>query len=632
MCPCLSVSIGSPPVHANLEAGLAHHRAGRLDDARANYERVLAIDPCDARALDLLGMVHIVQGRAEEGLACFQRAVESAPDFPPALNHLGLALKNAGRVDEALAVFHHAVAVAPGFAEAQTNLGNALLERGNADEAIACFREALRAAPDFEMAHNSLGGALFRIGHMDAAMDAFGRAIALAPNYAHAWHNVGGVLTDQERFEEAIEAYERALAIQPGRAETHNGLGHALSLAGRYEEAAARFEAACALDPDHAEAQLRLGIALARSGHPELANEHVAEAIELARAAIERAPDDWKAWEILGTALLRTGRSEDAFAARARATAIKRRPGASSFAGLQTFRQTTRGRIDHDIEQIWHLAAQGVITDPSILEGYETVVARIPVSAGDNEIIELDQECRRAIGASYNRLWHVASAPEIVGGAVNPALDRTEIEADYTGRAPGITWVDDFLTTEALASLRRFCLESTVWFRSDYTNGYLGAFAEDGFTCPLLLQIGRELPRHLPGLFGDLPLLKVWAFKYGERRDGIGLHADFAAVNVNFWITPGDANLAPESGGLLVWDKEAPAEWDFRTYNVDHEAMRRFLAESGAKPHRIPRRQNRAVIFNSDLIHATDTIRFKPGYENRRINITFLYGERTGRI
>ena len=32
-------------------------------------------------------------------------------------------------------------------------------------------------------------------------------------------------------------------------------------------------------------------------------------------------------------------------------------------------------------------------------------------------------------------------------------------------------------------------------------------------------------------------------------------------------------------------------------------------------------------MFDSDLFHATDTIRFKPGYENRRINFTVLYGD-----
>ena len=36
------------------------------------------------------------------------------------------------------------------------------------------------------------------------------------------------------------------------------------------------------------------------------------------------------------------------------------------------------------------------------------------------------------------------------------------------------------------------------------------------------------------------------------------MHADAAAVNVNFWLTPDDANLDPDGGGLVVWDKEAP--------------------------------------------------------------------------
>jgi hypothetical protein len=99
-------------------------------------------------------------------------------------------------------------------------------------------------------------------------------------------------------------------------------------------------------------------------------------------------------------------------------------------------------------------------------------------------------------------------------------------------------------------------------------------------------------------------------------------------VNVNFWITPDDANLDPESGGLVVWDVAAPLDWDFTKFNTDEKAIRDFLAQSGAKPVVVPYRANRAVIFDSDLFHQTDTIRFKTGYQNRRINITLLYGER----
>ena len=79
-------------------------------------------------------------------------------------------------------------------------------------------------------------------------------------------------------------------------------------------------------------------------------------------------------------------------------------------------------------------------------------------------------------------------------------------------------------------------------------------------------------------------------------------------------------------------DKEAPADWGFQIHDVDQQALQRFVTETGAVAHRVPYRQNRAVIFNSDLIHRTDEIRFRPGYENRRINVTFLYGERIERV
>ena len=34
------------------------------------------------------------------------------------------------------------------------------------------------------------------------------------------------------------------------------------------------------------------------------------------------------------------------------------------------------------------------------------------------------------------------------------------------------------------------------------------------------------------------------------------------------------------------------------------------------------------VIFNSNLFHETDEYYFMKGYENRRINVTMLFGER----
>jgi hypothetical protein len=226
--------------------------------------------------------------------------------------------------------------------------------------------------------------------------------------------------------------------------------------------------------------------------------------------------------------------------------------------------------------------------------------------------------------------FHLGDGGRIAGPAVNPANRVAEISETWHTAQPQIVVIDDLLTAEALQKLRRFCLDSTIW-RAIYEGGYLGAFPEHGFAPPLLAQIAEELRAVYPAIIADYPLLHFWAFKYDSSLRGINKHADFAAVNVNFWITPDEANLDPAHGGLVVWDAAAPLDWGFAKYNAADDDIRAFLEREKAKPVTVPYRANRAVVFDSDLFHETDTIHFKPGYENRRINITLLFGRRQAR-
>ena len=68
--------------------------------------------------------------------------------------------------------------------------------------------------------------------------------------------------------------------------------------------------------------------------------------------------------------------------------------------------------------------------------------------------------------------------------------------------------------------------------------------------------------------------------------------------------------------------------WDFQSYNTNTE----FVIEELLRPTNfanvtIPHKPNRAVIFDSALFHQTDKYQFKDGYENGRINLTFLSGD-----
>ena len=179
---------------------------------------------------------------------------------------------------------------------------------------------------------------------------------------------------------------------------------------------------------------------------------------------------------------------------------------------------------------------------------------------------------------------------------------------------------------KALKALRDYCLRSSIWFDFGKAGGYSGAYLQHGFGNQLLIQIANELRAAFPGILRPHVLNQMWAYIYDSQMSGITVHADKAAVNLNFWITPDEANLDLESGGLIVYTREAPSEWSFAEYNNKPAEIEAFVSDSDSIT--VPHRCNRAVLFHSNLFHKTDDFTFKEGLENRRINITMLFGER----
>ena len=176
--------------------------------------------------------------------------------------------------------------------------------------------------------------------------------------------------------------------------------------------------------------------------------------------------------------------------------------------------------------------------------------------------------------------------------------------------------------------MREFCLVSKVWYQ-ERRNKYLGAFSDSGFISPIHLQIATELKQKLPKLFGNHRLVRYWAFKYDSTLGkGINIHADSSVLNLNFWITPNEHNNNKKSGGIRIYNVKAPDSWSFQKYNRNIEEIHKMLDEKKAKCINIPHKFNRAVLFNSNYFHETDELNFTDKYEARRINVTYLFGDR----
>ena len=278
-------------------------------------------------------------------------------------------------------------------------------------------------------------------------------------------------------------------------------------------------------------------------------------------------------------------------------------------------------RLRHDYEQLELLARRGKLDSA----GREALAVLKPYydRSGDPRATFAPtgaqaQALKRALTTHYN----VPQVP-FTGRALGEN-DYATIEDQYLAKR--LTVIDGFLSPEALGALRAFSEEATVW-KSYNRHGYVGALVAVGFSPKVLLAIAHELKRAMPRVIGDQPLLQAWGYKYDQRLQGINMHADFAKVNVNFWITPDEACLDPESGGMVVYDLPVPKSWTFADYNTDPARLASYVKLHDAPPLRVPHRSNRCVIFDSSLIHVTDRMVFKPGYENRRMNVTLLYGQ-----
>ena len=186
--------------------------------------------------------------------------------------------------------------------------------------------------------------------------------------------------------------------------------------------------------------------------------------------------------------------------------------------------------------------------------------------------------------------------------------------------------IDNFLSDDALYEIQKFCRNANV-FKYPYHGGYVGAFLSKGLSNEFILQLSENLRLTYEHIFKELRLTQAWIFKYDSQKVGTNIHADQASVNVNFWISPESANQDKNSGGLRVWNKIPPMNWDFAEYNSLERSpkIKEMLISNKVKEKIIPYKENRAVIFNSKLFHSTDDFKFDNSYANRRVNITFLY-------
>ncbi len=210
---------------------------GRVDEARADISRALAVDPGNSEAVALEAVMVVVQNRPDEAFESATQAVERNPRSTAA--RIALSYAQQARFDI----------------------------RG----ALASLREAVRLEPQNALAQARLSELWLSVGELGKALVTARQAADLDPNIARSQTVLGFAYLSQIRIEPALAAFKRAIALDQASPLARLGQGLARIRKGHLEEGRADIEIAAALDPNNSLIRSYLGKAFYEEKRSRLA-------------------------------------------------------------------------------------------------------------------------------------------------------------------------------------------------------------------------------------------------------------------------------------------------------------------------------------------------------------------------
>jgi adenylate cyclase len=122
------------------------------EQAIAEAEHAIALDPNSADGYNTLGSMQMYAGRPEEAITLIEKAMRLNPRYPLGyLVNLGAAYRTVGRCEEAIAIFKKLAIRNPTHGPSHANLVICYAELGRLDEARAQAAEFVRVQPSFSV-------------------------------------------------------------------------------------------------------------------------------------------------------------------------------------------------------------------------------------------------------------------------------------------------------------------------------------------------------------------------------------------------------------------------------------------------------------------------------------------------
>ncbi len=290
---------------ARRERAWALAQLGRFEEALAEAEEAVRLDPSSPGGRSILGGVLSRSGRLDEARAAFREAIRlsAAEDF--AIGALVEAADSPEQRREALTFCLEEVLHQADSGEAMLVWRRVAASAMSPTEVLAGLERAIQARPDLWAAWSALILHLASMGRTTPALESAQRAAERFPLIPAAWTDLAAVRGMKKDAPGQQEALERALALNPAWGVPARGLASVLVREGELVRARETLDRACGRAPLDAENHEALARFLWDRGERE-------EAASRMRRALLLDPRLETAWEAYASWCAEMGRPEAA--------------------------------------------------------------------------------------------------------------------------------------------------------------------------------------------------------------------------------------------------------------------------------------------------------------------------------
>jgi len=221
-------------------------QVGRVDEANADIEKALTMDPNNSLAFALQSVIAVVQNEKDKALYLAKKAVEADPRSASALIALSYARQ-------------------AGF---------------DLKRALESLKEAVKVEPENALAWARLAEMRMSFGELDEALKTANKAVELNPNIARTQTVLGFAYLTQVKIKESMAAFDKAIELDQADPLPRLGLGLAKIRKGCLEEGRKEIEIAVSLDPDNSLVRSYLGKAYYEEKRDKMAKDQYGMAKE----------------------------------------------------------------------------------------------------------------------------------------------------------------------------------------------------------------------------------------------------------------------------------------------------------------------------------------------------------------